>query len=455
QGGVAQSDVLWLFTVPPAFYHLCGRKTGTWMNGIFYACVLAVVPANMLGFFPTPYGALFMSQVWLALALLIVMAYFAEAAQDRFRATIAAQKEDLRVILGTMPVGVVVLDAESAKVSLANDAASRLLGRAVDESVVASALATDFSLVKEDGAPFANAELPVVRALRKGVASSVAGVFIAKRDGTKRALRMVGAPVRDDQGGVRAAVGVIEDMTKEHEIDQMKNEFVSLASHQLKSPLTSVTWAVETLLDDATGPLNHEQRNVTTQAHEILRGMQTLVSDLLDVSRIETGRKFDLRMTDVDVAALGRDVIRTQAAFAQRSIVTVVDALPSSLMATADADKLREVFMNLVSNAIKYSKHGGTVTVSAFDGPKGTVGIAFKDDGVGIPAASYDRVFQKFYRAPNVAEAIEGTGLGLYIVKAIVEKHGGHVWFESAEGKGTTFFVTLPTADASGATGDV
>ncbi len=193
--------------------------------------------------------------------------------------------------------------------------------------------------------------------------------------------------------------------------------------------------------------------------------MIKLVEELLNVSRIETGTKFEITKTPTDVVEIINSLTTDLVGLSHSHDVALEKSagFPSTYELPLDADKIRQVFANLFSNAVKYSKRGGKVLVDlkdskapAFANPRYAEGsgeakenkvlITIQDTGVGIPAKQQSRMFEKFFRADNVQTAeTEGTGLGLYIAKAIIEGHGGKIWFESEENVGTTFFVELPT----------
>lgn len=235
---------------------------------------------------------------------------------------------------------------------------------------------------------------------------------------------------------------------KEIEIDQAKSEFVSVASHQLRTPLTGIKWVSELMLKGRGGELNKEQKEFVGQIVESNTRMINLVNDLLNVSRIETGKKFSIEKKSNDIIPIVDSLFFELIGFAALHKVKMRkdDSLPKELILNIDAEKIRQVLQNLLSNAVKYSKEGGVVIILCDLGKKGRVTFCVKDSGLGIPAAQQGRMFEKFFRADNVqTHETEGTGLGLYIAKAIVEGHGGKIWFESVENKGTNFYFSLPT----------
>lgn len=238
-------------------------------------------------------------------------------------------------------------------------------------------------------------------------------------------------------------VVVFRDVSREIEIDKMKTEFVSLASHQLLTPLTGIKWFIDLLLKGKAGKVNKKQKDFLSQVAISNERMIALVNDLLSVSHIETGVKFEIKKELVDISDIIHDSVLENIDLANKKKVTVsiCPKTPKSLILNVDALKMRQVFNNLISNSIKYSKEGGKVLVGC--GKKKNI-LFVRDNGVGIPEGQHNRVFQKFFRGDNIiTKDTSGTGLGLYIAKGIIDAHGGKIWFESKENKGTTFYIAL------------
>ncbi|HOU76478.1 MAG TPA: HAMP domain-containing sensor histidine kinase [Candidatus Dojkabacteria bacterium] len=226
----------------------------------------------------------------------------------------------------------------------------------------------------------------------------------------------------------------------------MKSEFVSVASHQLKTPLSGIKWMCELLLDDSIKKTEQEKKEYLNDINNSNERMLHLVEDLLDVSHIETGRKFDIIKKDTDLIEIVAQTLKDNLQFAKDKNVRIIkcDNAPQKFIIKCDGDKIRQVFGNLINNAIKYSKNNGTVEIGCRH-TKNLVTIYIKDDGVGIPQKQQARIFEKFFRADNAfTKETDGTGLGLYIARAIIEAHGGKLWFESEENKGSTFYFSLP-----------
>jgi len=236
-------------------------------------------------------------------------------------------------------------------------------------------------------------------------------------------------------------IGDLEMMAK---TNKMRSEFVSIASHQLKTPLSEISWEVELLISKNSQGLSEKQLALIGNIVKSNNHMKKLVNDLLDVSRIEQGRltlvkeKFDILETIREVVEESRILVSVKGAEikikAENKIYEIL----------GDKRRMGVVIDNLVSNAIKYIGSHGKIEVGLSDG-KGELLVWVKDNGIGIPDNQKSKVFQKFFRAENTARyQTEGTGLGLYIAKNIVDQTGGKMWFVSKEEKGTTFFFSIP-----------
>ncbi|MFA6228502.1 MAG: PAS domain S-box protein [Patescibacteria group bacterium] len=246
--------------------------------------------------------------------------------------------------------------------------------------------------------------------------------------------------------GQPADMAILRDISKAKEIDRLKSEFVSMSSHQLRTPLTGIKWFGELLLKEKIGKLNQEQRDFVEQIYHSNERMIKLVNDLLDVSHLETGRKFTLNKKPADLRLALSRAIEDQTLTANKKKISMIFGcgLNGKIICVFDFDKIVQMLNNLISNAIKYSPDKAKIT---FDCQRqgDYWSIAVTDQGYGIPQYQQHRIFERFFRADNIrGVAPEGTGLGLYIARGIVEAHGGRIWFDSKENKGTTFYFTLP-----------
>ncbi|HQB18724.1 MAG TPA: ATP-binding protein [Candidatus Pacearchaeota archaeon] len=236
---------------------------------------------------------------------------------------------------------------------------------------------------------------------------------------------------------------IIHDVTKEKLIEKMKTEFISVAAHQLRTPLSTIKWTIRMILDGDVGEVSEEQRELLEQTYISNERMIRLINDLLDVSRIEEGRLLynqeDTQIEDV----LDSVIEASQEMLRNKNMVLEVNKKETPKV-KIDKEKIGVVIQNLLENAIKYTEQGGKIKITLDNDEKNVI-FKIEDSGVGIPKSQQDRIFTKFFRAENVTRMeTDGTGLGLYTTKNIVQAHKGQIWFESEENKGTTFYFTIP-----------
>jgi PAS domain S-box-containing protein len=236
---------------------------------------------------------------------------------------------------------------------------------------------------------------------------------------------------------------IIHDVTKEKLVEKMKTEFVSVAAHQLRTPLSAIKWTVRMILDGDVGEISKEQKELLEQTYVSNERMIRLINDLLNVSRIEEGRLLydqkDAQIEDVldSVIDASQEILRN------KNMILEVNKKETPKV-KIDEEKMGVVIQNLLENAIKYTEQGGKIKISLDNDGKNVI-FKIEDSGVGIPKSQQDRIFTKFFRAENVTRMeTDGTGLGLYTTKNIVQAHKGQIWFESEENKGTTFYFTIP-----------
>ena len=236
---------------------------------------------------------------------------------------------------------------------------------------------------------------------------------------------------------------VTQGFDKLAQANKMKTEFVSIASHQLRTPLSAMRWTLNLMNDKPANPAE-QQASYLALIKESNDRMIRLVNDLLDVSRIEMGRII-LNPRQVNLYILIQKIIANFMPLAKASNVEItLEAQETLSNAYVDPEKISLVIQNLLDNAIKYIKGKGEVKISAQDEGK-FIKVAIKDSGVGIPQPQQKYIFQKFFRSDNTMKhQTIGTGLGLFIAKAVVEESNGKIWFESKENQGTTFYFTLP-----------
>lgn len=251
---------------------------------------------------------------------------------------------------------------------------------------------------------------------------------------------------------------VLHDITREKEMDRLKTEFISVASHQLRSPLTTTQWSIRTILDGELGPIDEKQREFMLKAYKSNEQMVVLVNDLLNVSRIEEGRflfTFDTESLEKVVADAIDSASMMLERMKQKNINFVYNPPKERLpLIELDAEKIQMVLINLIENAINYTNEG-KIEISLYHDPKEKTNVlSVSDTGIGIPEEEKQFIFKKFFRAQNTEKVrVNGSGLGLYIVKNIIEKHGGNIRFDSHEGRGTTFYISFPMLNKQTAPG--
>lgn len=332
----------------------------------------------------------------------------------------------------------IVLVSRAGEIQAANRRAGELLGfNAAD--VVGVALA-DLLAGYRSSVPDYDRAFASLHALLEDPDRGGRGDLELRRTG--RIIQWAGQPTKDASGATIGFTLTLQDVTEERQVDQMKTDFVSFVTHQLRTPLAGIKWMLE--LAAQTPHVSEETLSYVQDARDAAERLIGLVNDLLDISRLESG-KLTVTPQPTSVGQLTESVLGDLVTLVRdkehRVSVEGADALPTIMV---DPQLLRQVVLNLTSNAIKYTPAGGEVSIR-MSAEEGVVRWAIKDSGIGIPKTSQSRLFEKFYRAENVNTIeTEGTGLGLYIVRLIVEKFGGQVWCESEPGQGATFILTLP-----------
>jgi signal transduction histidine kinase len=370
---------------------------------------------------------------------------------ERQEEEIAARTADLRhqfeldrAILDSIHLGVLTVDL-AGTVMVANPAATTLLQ---NEDVVGKGIEGLVRLFGHRGVPIPG-EHVVTRCLREG------GVFrtppsahwsLERADKSLLPVTVSIVPLHDGEKTFGALV-MFQNVTEERHLDYLKSEFITLASHQLRTPLSAIRWYTE-LLGDARDTLNDEQKGYVDEIDHSVRRMIALLGALLHAARLED-ETVRPALSSVDIVALVQDTLKDSAELFEGSGIQHDSVLPAGpINVKTDPVLLRVVLQNLLSNAVKYSPQKTPVTLRLVTSGA-SVTIAVDDHGIGIPKADQERIFEKFFRAKNVKQMdTDGNGLGLAICKSIVDRIGGTLSFVSEEGKGTTFTVVLPVEKA-------
>ncbi|MDD5433213.1 MAG: ATP-binding protein [Candidatus Pacebacteria bacterium] len=239
---------------------------------------------------------------------------------------------------------------------------------------------------------------------------------------------------------------ILHDITRENFVERMKTEFVSIAAHQLRTPLSAIKWILKMFLDGDMGELTETQAQFLEKTYESNERMINLVNDLLSVTKIEEGR-FLQKMQKQDMADVILEAVSPLKETAQKKSLILNFTLPSKRLpkVLVDKEKIILAIQNIVENAIDYTKFGKINVITDYIPPQNEFMVRVQDTGIGIPENQKVRIFSKFFRGVTALKTeTEGTGLGLFIAKNIIEAHSGKIWFDSEEGKGTTFYFTLP-----------
>ncbi|MDA2922837.1 ATP-binding protein [Patescibacteria group bacterium AH-259-L07] len=357
------------------------------------------------------------------------------------KSRIEQEKNRIEAILVSIADGVLVIDT-NRKLILINPSVERITGFSQDECV-GKPYNEVFKFLKEDDKK-ENIEF-IENALTSGELSTMYNhTVLVKKDGVEMPAASSAAAIRDEKGTIIGGVAVFRDITKEREMDRIKSEFVSLASHQLRTPVTIIKWGTETLLKGLEKKLTKKEME---QLQRIYRGssrMIELVNDLLNVSRLES-KRLVFKTEEVQFEELIDKVIEEYQPYLEKKKAKLSYKKPDTLLpkVTIDPEKIRQVIIILLDNAIKYSPEGSEIKLKIEQHDHEIV-YSTADSGVGIPKKQEEKIFSRFFRAENVSQK-PGTGLGLYLAKGLIEASGGKIWFDSVEGKGTTFFFTLPT----------
>lgn len=358
---------------------------------------------------------------------------------------VKVERSQLTSIVNNLKDGVVAYDL-NFKIVIFNKAAEEifevdakeLIGQYIDPSY---AQKQRYRLMAQ--AMFPSLAPVVVRISQPDVWPQIVDVSFERGD---LDLRISTSRIFDVSGSLLGFFKVIIDRTREKEMIRAKSEFITIAAHQLRTPLTGIHWALETLAGSEKLPSEHAPivKDGLVASERLLR----VVNDLLDVAKIEEG-KFGYQFQDFNLIDFVNETISSAAVLAKEYGVNVYFEKPSEpqIAVRADPNKLRIALSNLVDNAIKYNVANGEVFVKV-ERLKNQpyIQVSIKDTGIGIPPEEMRRLFTRFYRGSNVMrEETTGSGLGLYIVRNVIRRHGGDIKAESQAGRGTTFYFTLPT----------
>lgn len=375
----------------------------------------------------------------------------------------------LQQVLDTLPSSVYLVHGLDARLLLANHAASRIW-RAdwqVEQLMREFLVTNGIEITNAQGRPLLLEELATLRAVQKGETTTQRQEIIRHADGTSLPIMVNAVTLTPPEGGKESqrksgplldatepiALVVHQDVTTLKEAEYLKDEFVGIAAHELRTPLAVLADYADMLLTQTAqghgAHLADWQQEALEEIKQATTRLSVLTEDLLDVTRLQAGRLY-LQCAPSNVVALVQHVAaQMQQTTAHHQIE--VSTTDPALVANIDVKRAEQVLANLIGNAIKYSPQGGTITTTIREETTSqTIQISVQDRGIGIPRHQQAQIFGRFIRADNaVAWGINGTGLGLYLCRELVEQQMGRLWFESEEGAGSTFFVTFPLVPAA------
>ncbi len=353
------------------------------------------------------------------------------------------QEELLRRVVETVEDGIYIVDRDG-KMSFANRAMEKILG--APREVLTNRAYNDaaWKITTVDGRPFPDEEHPSARVTQTKKPVSNVEQVIARADGTQVIVSINAAPILDAAGNVVSVVGSLADITERKAVERLKNEFVSTVSHELRTPLTSILGSLGLIMGGAAGEVSAPARAMIEIAHKNSERLVRLINDILDIEKIESG-KMIFHLKPAHLMPIIEQTLEANRGYGERlGVAFEINARADDLKVNADSDRLIQVLTNLLSNAAKYSPQGERVRISVTRRDH-SVRVAVSDKGPGIPDEFRMHIFQKFQQADSSDTRQKGgTGLGLSIAKAIVEKHGGQIGFETELGAGTTFYFDLP-----------
>ena len=350
------------------------------------------------------------------------------------------KKAEAEALLFSIGEGAIVTDA-AGRVSHINQAALKIL-RISEQDIMGKWYPGEVIAEDEDGERISNIERPIVEVFMTG-ATVFRKLYYRRKDGSRVAVALTVSPVLLNDKPI-GAIEVFRDITEEVNLDKAKDEFISLASHQLRTPATGVKQYLGMLLDGYAGELNAQQKKFAEVAYESNDRQLKIIDDILKIATADSG-KLALEKKKTDLVALVRSVIGDHASnFTKRNQTVQFNPKYTNLFAYVDTDSVRMILDNLLDNAHKYTHPGKSIKIRLSKTPC-SVTISVEDQGIGIDEKDFDKLFKKFSRLRNpLSISAGGTGVGLYWVKKVVELHNGSISVESRRDVGSTFSIKFP-----------
>lgn len=411
-------------------------------SNLIWLFLILMFGAAALGFFYLPlFFKIFNFALLFGAVLIVLLTSKTSAGSD-------AETEPywLKSVIMNLREGIIAYD-QNFKILIFNPAAEQIFGLKAKEIIGQS-----FTLKVKEGSVsrfqtlltvlFPALAQTIVRRSEPGSYPQVADISF---DDPALELRVTTQRILNENGRLLGYLKLIHDRTRELELLRSKSEFITIASHQLRTPLSGLKWAIENLKNE---PLPQEQKALVVNASGAINKLMKISEDLLDVAKIEEGR-FGYSFQEIDaIKFLEAALIQAEPVANQYRVKLYFDKpREETVKITVDPQKFAMVISNLLDNAIKYNIPNGEVIIKLERlGKNPYIQVSVKDTGIGISSEDLKKMFTKFFRSENAVKvSVEGTGLGLYIVKNIIRRHGGKIWVESTLNRGATFYFTLPT----------
>ncbi|OGZ18995.1 MAG: hypothetical protein A2175_01560 [Candidatus Nealsonbacteria bacterium RBG_13_42_11] len=345
------------------------------------------------------------------------------------------EKNKTKVIINNFTDGLFVFD-EKDQLSLINPQAEAYFG--VKKEDLTSKTVSELDIL--------SALQPLTSLLKKGMEN----IFRQEIEMSNSSVLEISTVSIKTEEGKAGTLVILHDITREKMIEKMKTEFVSISAHQLRTPLSAIKWTLKTLLDGDLGEISKEQRDFIEKSYQSNERMINLINDLLDVTRIEEGKYLYKPVLSKFELVIQFIINSHQDELDRKNLKLEFKKLKAKIpQVLIDVEKIRLAIDNLLENSMRYTPSGGKITITLdYSEEKQEVEFIIQDTGIGIPKDQQSRVFSKFFRGANVIRMeTEGSGLGVFLAKNIIEAHGGKIWFESKEGQGTTFYFSLPVKE--------
>lgn len=447
--------LLWmLLTVFAGLYGVSGVLFISVVNATYVTYILSLQPAGSMNLG----AAIFTFLVPIVISVIIWRKQgVAELRSDKAYSDLAKELSQVanksEIVINAIADGVIAIN-KNGTIQLINPAAQNIMGWGKQDAIELDYRSV-FRLVDDKDKPLSDETNPIQQVLQSNTSVTRNDLTLVTSTGKKMYISLLISPVGQPGSG---AIIVFRDITSDVAENRQKAEFVSTASHEMRTPVAAIEGYIALALNPSTATIDDKARAYLLKAHESAKHLGQLFQDLLDVTKAEDGR-LNSNPVPIEVATFVRNVISTLSPTAQNKQITLefapdihgstVQQVTPAYYVHADQNHYREVLSNLIENGIKYTKAGGKVTVN-ITGDESRVVVSIIDTGIGIPPEDISHLFQKFYRVDTTdTREIGGTGLGLYLCRRLVEAMEGRIWVESEYGKGSMFFVELPRLDTT------